>query len=47
MIWDKKYNKKDKEELQKYLQFKKRGYTVPNKKKYKRRDKHHKEDVQW
>ena len=43
MIWDKKYNKKDKEELQKYLQFKKRGYTVPNKKKYARKKKYHTE----
>ena len=43
MIWNKKYNKKDKEELQRYLQFKKRGYTVPNKKKYSRKKKYHTE----
>ena len=44
MIWDKKYNKKDKEELQKYLQFKKRGYIVPSKKKYYRKKKYNTEE---
>lgn len=34
-------------ELQEFLQFKRRGSKAPDKKKYQRRDKHHKEDVQW
>ena len=35
------------ENLQEFLQFKRRGSKSPDKKKYQRRDKHHKEDVQW
>lgn len=35
------------ENLQEFLQFKRRGSKAPDKKKYQRRDKHHKEDVQW
>lgn len=35
------------ESLQEFLQFKRRGSKAPDKKKYQRRDKHHKEDVQW
>ena len=35
------------ENLQEFLQFKRRGSKAPDKKKYQRRDKHHKEDLQW
>ena len=35
------------ENLQEFLQFKRRGSKAPDKKKYQRRNKHHKEDVQW
>ena len=41
MIVDKRVNKKSKEELQEYLQFKRRGYWVKSKKgkgSYKRHD---------
>lgn len=40
---DKRINKKEGEELQQYLQFKRKGYTVPPKKgkgSYKRHPKH-------
>lgn len=42
---DKREFKKDKEELQEYLQFKRRGYVLGNKKgkgSYRRHDKHKK-----
>jgi hypothetical protein len=40
---DKRLNKKSKEELQEYLQFKRRGFSIPPKKgrgAYRRKDKH-------
>lgn len=35
------------ENLQEFLQFKRRGSKAPDKTKYKRKGKHRKEDEQW
>lgn len=45
--WRNSDKKIPQENLQEFLQFKRRGSKAPDKKKYQRRDKHHKEDVQW
>ena len=45
--WKRSDKRIPEKELQEFLQFKRRGSKAPDKKKYQRRDKHHKEDVQW
>lgn len=45
--WKSSDKKIPEENLQEFLQFKRRGSKAPDKKKYQRRDKHHKEDIQW
>ena len=45
--WKRSDKRIPEKELQEFLQFKRRGSKAPDKKKYQRRDKPHKEDVQW
>lgn len=45
--WKKSDKRIPPENLQEFLQFKRRGSKAPDKTKYKRKGKHHKEDEQW